>query len=148
MKKITQSTIVLAMFLFLYSCAKDSTTPASTTDSTTSVISAGTWTITSYTQKTEDKTNSFGGVAFTFSSDGKLTASGTNSATGTWVVTPASTGYYGSSSSLATFTINLGTNSPFNKLTKAWNIAEQTSTTLRLDNKEPTEDEHITFSKK
>jgi hypothetical protein len=148
MKKITQSTIFLAMFLFLYSCAKDSTTPASSTDNTASVVSAGTWTITSYTQRTEDKTNTFAGVTFTFSSDGQLTAAGTNSAAGTWIVTPASTGYYGSSSSLATFTINLGTSSPFNKLTKAWNIAEQTSTTVKLDNREPTEDEHITFSKK
>lgn len=136
----------LAMFLFLYSCTKDSATPSGSTDNTASVVSAGNWSITSYTQRTEDKTNSFAGVTFTFSNDGKLTATGSNSATGTWVVTPASTGYYGSST--PTITISLGGSSPFNRLSKTWKIAEQTGTTLRLDHPEVAEDEHITFSKK
>jgi hypothetical protein len=146
MKKITQSTIVLAMFMFLYSCTKDSTTPASSTDNTAPVVSAGTWAVTSYNQRTEDKTSTFAGITFTFSTDGNLTATGANSATGTWAISPASTGYYGSST--PTITINLGTSSPFNKLTRTWKIAEQTGTALRLDHPEATEDEHITFSKK
>jgi RNA binding exosome subunit len=88
----------------------------------------------------------FQGIIFTFSSDGKLNASGTHVANGTWIFSPASTGYYGNN--LATFSINLGTNSPFDKLTKKWNIGQQNNSLLRLDNPEALEDEHVTFLKK
>jgi hypothetical protein len=149
MKKIIQTSGVLTMFLFLIACKKESNSPdANNTTTTASTVMEGSWTITSYTQRTENKTNNYAGINFSFSNDGKLVATGTNSAAGTYSITPPSTGYYSSSSSVATFTINLGTSSPFNKLTNVWNVAEQTSTTLRLDNREITEDEHITFSKK
>ena len=148
MKKYFFCSLSLVLLIFCISCKKySSSAPASTTSNNpTGNITSGTWSITSFTQKTEDKTSTFAGINFVFSSDGKLIASGTNAANGTWVFTEASTGYYGNAKE--TFSINLGINAPFNKLSKTWNIAEQNSTTLRLDNPQALEDEHVSFSKK
>jgi len=147
MKNRTQRVITIAMLLLilLIGCKKSYNTPGTNNNNVPSVTN-GTWTITSYTQRTENKTGDFSGINFTFSSDGKVVASGAYSASGSWSSTPASTDYYGNST-VASFTINLGSSSPFNKLSKSWNIGEQATTVLRLDNKETTEDEHITFSK-
>lgn len=70
------------------------------------------------------------------------------SATGTWLYTLPSAGYYGGPASVGTFNINLGNNDPFRKITKAWKVTEQTATTLKLENKEPLENEQLVFSKK
>jgi len=147
MKKLFLSSLGLMLLISFTSCKKysSSNTPSNTNNIST-VISVGTWSITSFTQRTEDKTSIFSGTNFVFTTDGKLTASGINTANGTWVATGASNGYYGNAKE--TFSINLGAATPFNKLSKTWNIAEQTATLLRLDNPEALEDEHVTFSKK
>jgi RNA binding exosome subunit len=147
MKKYLVNSLILILLTLSIGCKKYSaSTSNNNSNSIAGVISEGTWTISSYTQRTEDKSAMFTGINFIFSSDGKLSASGTKIANGTWVYSPASTGYYGNT--LATFSINLGTTSPFDKLSKAWNIGEQNNTVLRLDNPETTEDEHVTFLKK
>ncbi len=112
---------------------------------------AGTWTISAYRQRTEDKTSLFDGYSFVFKSGGVLEAAVNGvSSTGTWVYTPAAVTYYGSGSSNASITINAGATSPLNRLNRAWNIdsVHTTSSKLALVNPEPRDDEHIDFSKK
>ena len=136
----------------LTSCSKSYNAPPNTNnpvDTTlkTQIIS-GTWIIKSYTQRTEDKTSQFAGVVFTFSNNGTLTANKNGNITnGTWSYTPSAVGYYGGPPSKASMALNLGAASPFDRLTKIWNIANNTDTLLKMDNPEPAEDEHLEFSR-
>jgi hypothetical protein len=140
------------MAAMLISCSKSYNAPANTSnpvDTTlkTKIIS-GTWMVRSYTQRTEDKTSQFAGVVFTFSNNGTLTADKNGNITnGTWSYTPSAVGYYGGPPSKASMTLNLGASSPFDRLTKTWNVASNTDTLLKMDNPEPLEDEHLQFSK-
>jgi hypothetical protein len=154
MKKSTNFLLATAaiMTAMLTSCSKSYNAPPNTNnpvDTTlkTQVIS-GTWIIKSYTQRTEDKTSQFASTVFTFSSNGTLTANKNGNITnGTWSYTPSSVGYYGGPPSKASVTLNLGAASPFDRLTKIWNVASNTDTLLKLDNPEPVEDEHVQFSR-
>ncbi|MBS1598836.1 MAG: hypothetical protein JST75_11485 [Bacteroidetes bacterium] len=149
MKKVYLAAIAVAMIIGT-SCKKSYTSPGSNsgTDSVTNIVTNGTWIISSYTQKVEDKTNTFAGITFVFSSDGKLTADDKgNKTTGSWSTTPYTPGYYGGPAALATLTISMGTASPFNKIDKSWNVGEKSNSSFKLDNKEPLEDEHLVFSK-
>ena len=151
MKKIfkTMSFFAILLTIITVGCKKyNNSAPPPATDPIPTAVTSGIWSVTSFTQKTENKTNIFSGIDFTFSSDGKLAATGSASASGTWSSTPYSPGYYGGPASLATFTISLGTSTPFDKLSKSWNVGSQSTTVVQLDNKEPLEDEHITFNKK
>src|SRR4051794_31481475 len=85
---------LLLLFILATSCSKNSsevTPPAATpqTDPSPSLV-AGTWTISAYRQRTEDKTSLFTGYNFVFKSGGVLEATLNGaSTTGTWVYTPA-----------------------------------------------------------
>lgn len=149
--KIVLTFCIAGLLMILVVGCKKYNNPANTnniTDPVASVVSSGTWTVSSYMQRTENKTSDFNGINFVFSSDGKLNATGSNTASGSWSSSPATAGYFGGPPSAATFTINLGANTPFNRLSKAWNVAEQSSTLLKLDNPEPVEDEHVALIKK
>src|SRR4051812_29723928 len=147
MKK--QMTMALLGMVLISACKKESATPANNTPSNTSaVVEAGTWVVSSFTEKAEDKTASFAGIDFTFKSDGTLTATGNKTTTGTWIAADPVTGYYGSPSSVATFTISAGNDNPFNRLNSTWNVIEQTASTIKLDDREASEDKHVTFTKK
>ncbi|HEV7620774.1 MAG TPA: hypothetical protein VGO09_03525, partial [Flavisolibacter sp.] len=70
---------LLLISLAFASCSKshnDASTPLTnqTTNSIASNVSAGTWTITIFNQKTEDKTSLFNGYIFSFLSGGVLKA--------------------------------------------------------------------------
>jgi hypothetical protein len=145
---------LLLLFIFVTGCTKNSsdiTPPAATslTDPSPSLI-AGTWTISAYRQRTEDKTSAFNGYSFIFKSGGVLEATLNGASTsGTWVYTPAAVTYYGSGSSDASVTLNLGASSPLNRLNRVWNIdsVHTSASKLALVNPEPLDDEHIDFSK-
>ncbi|MDQ6815517.1 MAG: hypothetical protein M3040_17445 [Bacteroidota bacterium] len=137
--------------LLLISCSKTTETPAASADVATSAsnkIASGNWVISSYTQKTENKSASFAGVVFTFADGGKLTATKDGViTTGTWSHSPSSIGYYGSAPTKASLTVKLGTDKPFKNLTRIWNIVASDSSSLSLINPEPVDDEHLVFSK-
>lgn len=147
------TTFLFAMFIFLVSCSKsnDATPdPATTTaPDLVSSITAGKWVVSSYSQRTEDKTNTFAGYVFTFSSAsasaGSVTAVKNNSTViGSWAHTAAVT-YYGSSSSEA---LSINISSPdFVKMNKVWNVIAVAATKLTLASPEITEDEHLVFTK-
>ena len=145
--------IATIMSAMLTSCSKSYNAPpnATTTADTTvkTQITSGTWIISSFTQRTEDKTSQFAGVVFTFSSDGTLIATDKNGnkINGSWAFSPSTVGYYGGPPSKASITLNVGMSSPFDRLTKVWNVASNTATQLKIDNPEPVEDEHVQFTK-
>ena len=146
----TSLTVLLFSFSFLIACNKNSvdTDPAPTNTNISATLMSGNWAITSYTQRTENKTNQFAGAVFTFSDKGVVTATlnGTTS-TGTWIYSPSTVGYYGSAPSIDSIALNLGNSSPMNRLNRTWNITSSTNTTLLLVNPEPADDEHIQFTK-
>ena len=137
----------------LTSCSKSYVAPNTTAATSptsadlTTVLTSGSWVVSSFTQKTEDKTSKFSNMVFTFSANGVLTATDNgNTTSGTWNYTPAVT-YYGSSSKAA-IAINIGTSNPLVLLTKTWNLISSTSSTIKIDSPEILEDEHVQFSKK
>lgn len=73
-------TTLAAFFLLLLTAAgcshkEDSVAPASAAGTTfPEIIASGNWVVTSYTQGTEDKTNSMSGIRFTFDKNGQATA--------------------------------------------------------------------------
>jgi hypothetical protein len=137
----------------LASCSKSSVPPNNTTATSptstdlTAALTSGNWVVSSFLQKTEDKTSKFSNIVFTFSANGTLNASDNgNTTTGTWSYTPAVT-YYGSTSKAA-IAINIGTSNPLVLLTKTWNLISSTSSTFKIDSPEIAEDEHVQFSKR
>ncbi len=145
-----QMTVLLAAIVLCASCSKSPAdavaTPAAATSSVTAALTQGIWVVSSFVQKTEDKTSKFSDVSFVFSADGKVTITQKGSSSkGTWQFTPAVT-YYGATSKDA-IALNAGAGTPLNLLTKTWNMVSSSATTLKLDSPELTEDEHVQFSK-
>jgi len=154
MKKSIRSLLWVAAIMpaLLVGCSKSYNAPANSNTSVDTTLKiqivSGTWIISSYTQRTEDKTSQFAGVVFTFSDNGILTADKNGDITdGTWIYTPSAVGYYGGPPSKASMTLDLGPTSPFNRLTKTWNVASNTATLIKMDNPEPIDDEHVQFMK-
>jgi hypothetical protein len=138
------------LFIFsIVSCSK-SGSDSSTTNNNPVNVSAGTWTINSYTQRGENKTSLFTGYVFSFGTGNVLTATKNGVATtGSWSYTAATSGggYYGGTPTDATYTFNLGGNAPLNLLNRTWNVSSASASNIVLTNPEPADDEHISFLK-
>lgn len=131
------------------SCKKTDSAPVNTVaanDTLTAALTSGSWVVASLMQKKEDNTARFAGYIFKFSVGGKLTASLNGVETqGSWSYTPAVT-YYGSSSKEA-MVINLGADNLFRRVSKTWNIISKSATSVKMDNPEILEDEHLQLQK-
>ena len=143
--------LILATFILVATSCKNGNdvTPTTTATDVKSNLVSGSWTISSFRQKNEDKTSAFSGVTFVFNSDGTVNAtkSGTIT-TGTWSSAAAQPSYYGAPPSAATFSLNMNGSSSFAKLNKSWDVnTATTSNDIKLDNKERLEDEHLEFVK-
>ena len=146
-KTITAVTFSLVLFS---SCSKNSAAidavAVAAKDSVTASVTAGNFVVSSFVQRTEDKTSQFKNIVFKFSANGTLTATDNGTVTnGTWSFTPAVT-YYGATSKSA-FVINMGASTPLSLLTKTWNISLNSTTLLQIDSPELLEDEHVQFSR-
>ncbi len=150
MKNVFTATVLLALLVPAFqSCKKDSLSVNAAQDSTSVAVTAGTWIISSYTQKTDNNTSKFKDFVFTFSKNKQVNAvSKSETVIGTWDYNPPVAGYYGGPASVASFTLGMGASQPFIKLNKIWKVIEKTTTVLKLDNNEPLEDEHLVFTKK
>ena len=153
-KSIFSFSGTLSISLLLLACNKQDsglTQTANPTSGQTSSAINGSFTISSFRQKNEDKTSQFGGYVFTFTSTGTnqgniTTVKGTNSVNGNWVYSPAVT-YYGSTSKTS-ITLSFSAVSPFTLLNKTWNVdSTSTSSELDLSSPELAEDEHVHFLK-
>ncbi|CCH00195.1 hypothetical protein FAES_2186 [Fibrella aestuarina BUZ 2] len=146
-------TLLLAASLILTtalaSCKKsDDAAPATTTttaDDVKPVLTTGTWSVSLYRQRTEIKTADYSGITFTFLADGTLTATEKGKTIrGTWTSTPGGVTYYGAAPSVATLTINLGKDKPYDRISQSWNVnAATVASNIKLDYKEPADDEHL-----
>lgn len=141
--------IAVTAILSCSSCKKSDSIPNNTVsgnDTLTAALTSGSWLVVSLTQKKEDNTAKFAGYTFKFSAAGKLTASLNGVETqGSWSYTPAVT-YYGSSSKEA-MAINLGADNLFRRVSKTWNIISKSSNSIKMDNPEILEDEHLQLQK-
>ena len=152
---ITGCALVSAAIL-LAGCSNSSGSPTgptspTTSDTVTPFIATGNWVVASLVQRTEDKTSQFSGYTFKFTSTG--TDNGTVTATrngatvnGIWSHAPSVT-YYGSTPSTESIALNLGTSTPFDRLTKTWNVVSTTSVTFTLVSPEVLEDTHLVLTK-
>jgi hypothetical protein len=109
-------------------------------------FSSGAWTVSSLTQGTEDKASQFDGYTLTFAGteSGTLTATRNGkSVSGTWRHSPAVT-YYGSASK-ESVVINLGTTTPFDRISKTWNVTASTPNSASFEGPELAEQAHLTL---
>ena len=143
--------MIVCVVMVSTGCSKSYNSPGSTTNSTDpliAIVTSGSWTVGSYTQMTVDKTSSLQGYSFVFANGGKLTATNGSSTTeGSWSSTQAAAGIYGGPPTKATFTISLGTTAPLDKISKTWNLADDSNGLIHLDNPQSVEDEHIALKK-
>ena len=150
--KLAFKLLSFALFVSIVSsCSKtaDAPTAAVDTASTQSAkIALGNWVISSYTQKTENKSPMFSGAVFTFSDNGVLTATQNGTVvSGAWFYSPSFVGYYGSAPTKASIRIGLAAANPFANLNRTWNVVSSDNSTLSLINPEPKDDERLVFSK-
>ena len=153
MKKLSvlNRALVSASTVLLAACGSYSspTAPVTTSTVTPSTI-AGNWVVSSLTQRTEDKSSQFSGYTFTFAAtgadNGTVTATRNGSTvSGTWSHSAAVT-YYGSTST-ESLVLQLGTASPFDRLTGTWNVESSTSSSLDLVSPEVAENAHLILTK-
>jgi hypothetical protein len=147
MKKIL---LVVVFASLLGACKQDNIQPSSTptVEDFSKIITSGSWSVSSYTELTEDKFKMFSKITFTFTSDGKLLASdGKNTVSGTW--SKAGSVYYGqpTGNSAKEVSISLGGNSPYDRLSKSWLISEISNTNIKFESSNPAENKFFVFSK-
>ncbi len=98
----------------------------------------GTWRVSSFIDSGDDETSDFNGYAFTFASNGDLSATnGTNTVNGTWSVTDSSSNSSdddGSSSNDVDFNIffQVSPDSNFEDLNDDWDIVSTSNTSISL----------------
>jgi hypothetical protein len=148
-KRIKSSGIV-SVAMLLAACGGYTNPVAPTTTDTVSASIAGNWVISSLVQGTEDKTSQFSGYTLTFTEtsaqSGTVTATRNNSTvSGTWSHSPAVT-YYGSSST-ESIILNLGTATPFDRVTGTWNVSSSTGAKLSLASPEVAENLQLILTK-
>jgi hypothetical protein len=115
-----------------------------------SLITVGTWKVTSYLERGVDGTNKFSNYTFTFNSSGIMTANQNGQMSiGSWLYVPA-VFYYGVpvyGTSPDGFDISFGTTRPLSLLGKGLFISKKTTTNFYLNSINPVEDTHIIFTK-
>ena len=146
------SRVLVPLAILLAGCSSSSANPTAplSTTSVKPIIADGSWVVSSLLQRTEDKTSQFSGYTLKFIStaaeSGTVTATRNGSTiSGTWSHSPAVT-YYGSSSQEA-IVLNLGTSTPFDRLSGTWNVISSTNSNLSLASPEVAEDSHLVLAK-
>ena len=121
--------ILLVFFsgLFLFSTCKkeDAVAPVITLNAVNTTIVASTWRVTYYYDHSFDATASFSGYAFTFGTNGTVTATkGSTTATGTWTS--------GNDDSQVKFVLSFVSPASFTEISNDWHVIERTDTKIRL----------------
>lgn len=152
-----KNTILLFILTSLsFACKKDTVEPVDTTSSSTELTSAnliknitvGTWTVSSYMELTEDKSKMFTKITFTFTNDGKVSVNDNGKTySGSW--TNGGAVYYGQPVGLKDreVSFNLGSSTPYDRLSKSWIVKVIKSNSLSFDSANPTEGKSFSLSK-
>lgn len=121
--------VILLLAATLFSCTKKSDDPAPDVDITT-----GTWRISYYWDQ-KDETSNFSSYYFMFLSNGTFMAHDNSGAiTGTWTVSGSK------------LNINF-TNPLLSELNNDWLITEKTTTSIKLKEDNPAQDDKLYFTK-
>ena len=152
-RTLAPKSLLFAGLALLAACGgSNPTAPEVQADVVGQAIAAGPWVVSTYAQRTEDKTSDFSNYVFTFTktSTDAGTVTATSSKTGvtvngTWSHQPAVT-YYGSTSKEA-MVLSFGAGTPWVKVSKVWNVSSASSSSLSLASPEVVEDEHLVFSR-
>ena len=154
MKNLLKGLLLMPSVLFLIeSCSKSNSqpsTPPAPGSSSSQIDLSGNWQISSFVQRTEDKSSMFKNDVFTFDPSGSVTATGNGTTTtGTWAFANKPVSYYGATPSKSSFTMNFAATNPFVNLTKTWDVdsVHTNSSTLALISPEVAEQMHVTFTK-
>jgi hypothetical protein len=142
--------LLFAGLFISYGCSKSNTsdTTSNNNPDPAQTVMNGTWTISSYTQRTEDKTSLFKDYTFTFSAAGVLKiAHNAADVNGTWSYIAASVGYYGSGGTNAALILNAGASDPLVRLDRTWNINSISTATISLVNPEPADNEVLVLTR-
>lgn len=143
--------VMLSVVILLSACSKSDSSgsnPPPSSSTTTNVLTSGNWAISSFTQKSEDKTADFAGSVFSFATGGKASATVNGTSTnGTWSYSAGAAAYYGNPATDPTLTLNFGDEAPMNELKGTWIVESLTSSVVQLRNQEANDDEHVKFSK-
>jgi hypothetical protein len=135
MKRLILIPVLFCLFMLNVAsmCSSDDNSPSSTDPTPViTIVSQGTWRITSYVDSGTNETNHFTGYNFTFGDSSLLTATnGTNTYTGTWSVVTDTTNDDNPSSDLD-FNIAFASPVDFADLTDDWDIVSYTATTISL----------------
>jgi hypothetical protein len=150
-----KNTILLFLLTTLnFACKKETVDPAvasSTELSSANLvknITTGTWTVSSFTELTEDKSKNFAKITLSFTSDGKVTINDNGkSSSGTW--SNGGTVYYGQPVGLKEreVSFSLGSSTPYDKLSKSWIISDIKSNSLSFNSANPSEGRSFSLSK-
>lgn len=123
MNKLTFNTIIaLALVLFTTACKKEDN--SSNNSNVSNIVAQGDWRITLYNESGTDELYHFTGYTFTFTNGNVTAVKGANSISGTY-----STGIDDSKNKMY---LDFGTTVPFDELNDDWQIIEETTTKIRL----------------
>jgi hypothetical protein len=147
----TSVKLALSVAILLSACSKynsDSNPPPPAPTGNNSALTSGTWVISSFSQRSEDKTADFAGKVFTFAQGGtaSVTTNGT-AANGTWSYTAGQPAYYGNPATDPTLTLDFGTEAPMNELKGTWIVETLSATLVQLKSQQANDDEHVKFAK-
>lgn len=140
--------IIIASIIGISSCKKDDNSTLSTIAEVSSSVSSGTWRITYFMDSGTNKTNLFNGYAFTFNSNGSISAvNGLTSVNGSWSVTNSDS--TDDSPSDLDFNILFTTPVAFEDLSDDWDVLEATNTKIKLVDVSGSngETDYLTFEK-
>lgn len=135
MKRLILIPVLFCLFMLNIAsmCSSDDNSPSSTDPTPViTIVSQGTWRITSYVDSGTNETSHFTGYNFTFGASSLLTATnGTNTYPGTWSVVTDTTNDDNPSSNLD-FNIAFASPVDFTDLTDDWDVVSYTATTISL----------------
>lgn len=128
MKKTIRSISLMLITSTIISCTRTVDTPTANT--------TGNWKVSLYWDK-KDETTDFTGWTFEYGGAAQLKATkGTEVVTGQWTIHDGNR-----------FQINFGTHAVLGKLNDDWLIEENTSSSIKLKDDNPTKDERVQFVK-
>ena len=126
--------VMVVFFTTLQSSSCSKSDDVATINNNTTPIS-GSWRVSLYWDK-KDETNKLNGYSFSFNSGGQVTATKAGVVVnGTW------------SESSTKFTINFGADPVLSDINDDWQKVEKTTTSIKLKDDNPLQDDQLTFIK-
>jgi len=130
MKKLKLTAILACIFMVNVAsmCSSDdnsSSSSSTTTTQVTTTVTNGNWSVTRYNENGANHNSYFTGYAFTFASNGSLTAVGSSNQSGSWST------YTDSGKTKMDISFS-ATDGPFESISDDWDVLSATSSKVEL----------------